>query len=63
MHKAIQRTGANTYMPRKRDLRFSVDGAHKCKIIVLYFNIMSAFATNFLCQAKFRRVFLKFITL
>ena len=23
MHKAIQRTGANTYMPRKRDLAFS----------------------------------------
>ncbi|PXX23202.1 hypothetical protein EJ73_00870 [Hoylesella shahii DSM 15611 = JCM 12083] len=52
MHKAIQRTGANTYMPRKRDLRFSVDGAHKCKIIVLYFNIMSAFATKFLCLGQ-----------
>ena len=48
MHKANQRTGANTYMPRKRDLRFSACRVHKCKIIVLYFNIMSAFATKFL---------------
>lgn len=49
MHKAIQRTGANTYMPRKRDLGLSVDEPFKCKIIVLDFNIMSAFATKFLC--------------
>lgn len=52
MHKANQRTGANTYMPRKRDLGFSAGGVYKCKIIVLYFNIMSAFATNFLCLGQ-----------
>ena len=52
MHKAIQRTGANTYMARKRDLGFSAGGAHKCKIIVLCFNIMSAFATKFLCLGQ-----------
>jgi len=52
MHKAIQPTGANTYMPRKRDLGFSAGGAHKCKIIVPYFNIMSAFATKFLCLGQ-----------
>ena len=52
MHKANQRTGANTYMPRKRDLRFSVGVVYKCKIIVLDFNIMSAFATKFLCLGQ-----------
>ena len=52
MHKAIQRTGANTYMPRKRDLGFSAGGVYKCKIIVLEFNIMSAFATKFLCPGQ-----------
>lgn len=52
MHKANQRTRVNTYMPRKRDLGFSAGGAHKCKIIVPYFNIMSAFATKFLCLGQ-----------
>lgn len=52
MHKANQRTGANTYMPRKRDLGFCVDGSCKCKIITLFFNIMSASATKFLCLGQ-----------
>ena len=52
MRKANQSTRVNTYMPRKRDLGFRVGGAHKCKIIILYFNIMSAFATKFLCLGQ-----------
>ena len=48
MHKANQRTRVNTYMPRKRDLEFSAGVVYKCQILLLEFNIMSAFATKFL---------------